>query len=200
MFPYFLYMCFLFKFLIFDHWGEPERAPHRSVVDVGGMSVACLTIYGTYTAVGWWCERHMLDNLHYKYGVWLVVRPTIYFTNMEATVSWTNSRGVKVMASNEEILRRRMERDRLRKQTETLIICFSSIQEKTFPQKHLNPTELEGSDIVTLLLSILAQRALASCTCAMHQYSKCCSLQLRVFTVILSSWSLLAKTLYTCGL
>ena len=31
------------------YWGEPERAPHRSVVDVGGTSVACLTIYDTYT-------------------------------------------------------------------------------------------------------------------------------------------------------
>ena len=31
------------------NWGEPERAPHRSVVDVGGTSVACPTIYDTYT-------------------------------------------------------------------------------------------------------------------------------------------------------
>ena len=93
----------------YSNWGEPEGAPHRSVVDVGGTSVAyptiyatstvivggtsvaCLTIYTTYTVVGWWCERRMADNLHYIHGVWLVVRPTIYFTNMEATVSWTRS-------------------------------------------------------------------------------------------------------------
>ena len=31
------------------NWGEPERAPHRSVVDVGGTSVASSTIYATYT-------------------------------------------------------------------------------------------------------------------------------------------------------
>ena len=38
----------------------------------------------------------MPDNLRYIHGVWLVVRPTIYFTNTEAraeaTVSWTRSR------------------------------------------------------------------------------------------------------------
>ena len=34
------------------NWGEPEGAPHRSVVDVGGTSVACLTIYATYTVFG----------------------------------------------------------------------------------------------------------------------------------------------------
>ena len=101
------------------NWGEPERAPHRLVVDVGGMSVTCLTIYATYTVVGWWYERRMPDNLHYIHGVWLVVRPTIYFTNTEATVSWTSNQGVELMASNEDSLRRRRERDRLRRQTET---------------------------------------------------------------------------------
>ena len=51
-------------------WGEPERAPHRSVVDVGGTSVACPKIYATYMVVGWWYECRMLDNLH--------ILPTIY--------------------------------------------------------------------------------------------------------------------------
>ena len=93
------------------------------------------------------------------------------------------------MASNEDKLRRRQERDRLKRQT------------KTAREREVL-TKLEGarSDIVMFLLSILAQRIPASCTCAMHQYSKCCSLQLCVFPVILSLWSLLAKTLYTCGL
>ena len=66
-------------------------------------------------------------------------------------------------------------------------------------KRSTNRTRLRGawSDIVMLLLSILAQFAPASCTCAVHQYSKCCSLQLCMYPVILS---LLAKTLYTCGL
>ena len=34
----------------------------------------------------------MPNNLHYMHSVWLVVRPTIYFTNTEATVSWTSRR------------------------------------------------------------------------------------------------------------
>ena len=112
----------------------------------------------------------------------LVSRTPYDFTNTEVNVSWASSWVVKLMASNEEKLRRRWERDRLRRQTETA-------REREVPSK------LEG-----LLISILAQRAPASGTCAMHQYSKCCSLQLRVFPVILSSWSLLAKMLYTCGL
>ena len=74
-----------------------------SVVDVGGTSVACLKIYATYTVVGWWYERRMPDNLHYIHGVWLVVRPTIYFTSTEATVSWTSRRGVELIASNENL-------------------------------------------------------------------------------------------------
>ena len=32
-----------------NYWSEPERAPHRSVVDIDGMSVTCMTIYATYT-------------------------------------------------------------------------------------------------------------------------------------------------------
>ena len=118
---------------------------------------------------------------------WCLVSRTPYdFTNMEATVSWTGSR---VNGHQQRQTKRRRERDRLRRQTETA-------------REREVPTELEGarSDIITFLLSILAQRAPASCTCTMHQYSKCCSLQLRVFPIILSSWSLLAKTLYTCGL
>ena len=43
----------------------------------------------------------MPDNLRYIHGVWLVVRPTIYFTNTEATVSWTSSRGVELMATEQ---------------------------------------------------------------------------------------------------
>ena len=65
------------------------------MVVVGSMSIAWPTIYTTYTVVGWWYERHMPDNLHYIHGVWLVVRP---ITNTEATVSWTSSRGVELMA------------------------------------------------------------------------------------------------------
>ena len=144
----------------------------------------------------------MPDNLRYIHGGWLVVKAlharqfTLHkqclvsrmpydFTN---TDSWTSSWGVELIASNEDKLRRR-ERDRLRRQMETA-------------REREVPTELEGarSDIVQLLLSILAQCAPASCTCAMHQYYKCCSLQLCMFLVILFSWSLLAKTLYTCGL
>ena len=75
----------------------------------------------------WWYERRMSDNLHYIHGVWLVVRLTIYFTNtevsMEATVSWTSSRGVELMASNED---RRRESDRLRRQTETALLPVPS--------------------------------------------------------------------------
>ena len=71
------------------YWGKPERAPRRSVVDVGGTSVACPTIYAAYTVVGWWYERCILDNLRYICGVWLFVCPAIYFTNTEATVSCT---------------------------------------------------------------------------------------------------------------
>ena len=67
---------------------------------VSGTSIACPKIYTTYTVVGWWYKRRMPDNLHYIHGVWLVVRPTIYFTNTEATVS---SWGVKLMASNENL-------------------------------------------------------------------------------------------------
>ena len=43
----------------------------------------------------------MPDNLHYIHDVWLVVRPTIYFTNTEATVSWTSSQGVELMATEQ---------------------------------------------------------------------------------------------------
>ena len=78
----------------------------------------------------WWYERRMSDNLHYIHGVWLVVCPTIYFTNTEAsteaTVSWTSSRGVELMASNEDRLRRRRESDRLRRQTETALLPVPS--------------------------------------------------------------------------
>ena len=112
------------------YWGKPERAPHGSVVNVGGTSVTYPTIYATHTAVGWWYERRMSDNLHYIHGVWLVVRPTIYFTNTEAsteaTVSWTSSRGVELIASNEDRLRRRRESDRLRRQTETALLPVPS--------------------------------------------------------------------------
>ena len=88
------------------------------------------------------------------------------------------------MASNKDRLRERRERDRLRRQTET-----AREREVT--------TELEGarSDIVTLLLlSILAKRALASCTCAIHQYYACSPL------FCLHGYYYVAKTLYTCGL
>ena len=50
---------------------------------VGGTSIACLTIYATYTQ-------------------WLVSRTLYDFTNTEATVSWTSSRGVELMASNKD--------------------------------------------------------------------------------------------------
>ena len=43
----------------------------------------------------------MLDNLRYVHGVKLVVGWTIYFTTMELIISWTSSRGVELMASNE---------------------------------------------------------------------------------------------------
>ena len=52
-----------------------RRAPHRLVVDVDGMSVACLTIYATYMVASWWYERRMSDNLRYIHGGWLVVCP-----------------------------------------------------------------------------------------------------------------------------
>ena len=72
----------------------------------------------------------MSDNLHYIHGVWLVVCLTIYFTNTEAsteaTVSWTSSRGVELMASNEDRLRRRRESDRLRRQMETALLPVPS--------------------------------------------------------------------------
>ena len=58
------------------YWGEPERAPHRSVVDADGTSIACPTIYATYTVADWWYERHMPDNLRNIHGGWLVVRPS----------------------------------------------------------------------------------------------------------------------------
>ena len=133
-----IFISSIIRAIIHDR-GKPERAPHRSVVDVGGTSVACPAIYNTYMVVGWWYKHCMLNNICYKHGVWLVACPTIYFTNMEATISWTSSQGIELMASNEERLKRRRERDRLKRQTEALIICFSSIQEKTFPQKHLPP-------------------------------------------------------------
>ena len=76
-----MFYCVIFIYIVIVlsivNWGEPELAPHRLVVDVGGTSVACQTIYATYTVVGWWYERHMLDNLRYIHGVWLVVRPMI---------------------------------------------------------------------------------------------------------------------------
>ena len=58
-------------------------------------------------------------------------------------------------------------------------------------ERKARSTKLEGakSDIITLLLSILAQRSQASCTCEMHQYSKYRSLQFCVFSVTLSSRS-----------
>ena len=120
----------------------------------------------------------------------VVSRMPYDFTNTEATVSWTSSREVELMASNKDKLRRRRERDGLRKQKE-------AAREREAPTK----LAIEGarSNIVTLLLSILAQHVPVSCTCAMHKYPKCCSLQLRMFPVILFSWSLLAKMLYTCG-
>ena len=45
------------------------RAPRRLVVYVDGTSVVCPTIYATYTVVGWWYERRMLDNFRYIHGV-----------------------------------------------------------------------------------------------------------------------------------
>ena len=103
-----------------NNQGEPERAPHRLVVDVGGTSVAFPTIYATYTVVGWWYERRMLANLCYIHDIWLVIRLTIYFTSTEATVSWTSSWGVQLMASNKDRLRRRRKKDRLRRPVETV--------------------------------------------------------------------------------
>ena len=81
-------------FVCMFYWGKPERAPHRLVVDVGGTSFACLTIYATYTVFGW----SVVDV-----GGTSVACLTIYFTNMEATVSWTSSRGVELIASNENL-------------------------------------------------------------------------------------------------
>ena len=134
------------------------------------MTVACLTIYATYMVV--------VSCMPYD------------FTNTEVTVSWTSSWEVELMASNKDKLRRRRERDGLRRQKE-------AAREREAPTK----LAIEGarSNIVTLLPSISAQHAPASGTCAMHEYPKCCSLQLRMFPVILFSWSLLAKRLYTCG-
>ena len=57
----------------FYYWGEPERAPHRSVVDVGGTSVTCPTIYTTYTVVGWWCELRMHVRQFTLHTQWLLV-------------------------------------------------------------------------------------------------------------------------------
>ena len=54
-------------------------------------------------------------TLHH--GVWLFVRPTMYFTNTEATVSWTSSWGVEY--GQQQRQRRRRERHILRRQTET---------------------------------------------------------------------------------
>ena len=68
------------------NWGKPERASHRSVVDVDGTSVACLTIYATYTVVGWWYEYRMLDNLRYIHDVWLVVCPMTLQTQKPLSV------------------------------------------------------------------------------------------------------------------
>ena len=90
-------------------WGTPERAPHRSVVDVGGTSIACPTIYVTYTVVvggtsvacpiiyttytvvvGGTSVACMPDNLRYIYTVVVagtsVTCPTIYTTH--TVVGW----------------------------------------------------------------------------------------------------------------
>jgi len=57
----------------------------------GGTSIECSIIYTTHSD-------------------WLVVRLTIYFTNTEATVRWTSSQGVELMASNEDRQKRRRDR------------------------------------------------------------------------------------------
>ena len=82
-------------------WGKPESTPHRSVVDVDGPSVACLTIYATYVVVGWWYEHHMFDNLCYIHRVWLVICPMTLQTWKPLLVG----RGVELMATNKDKLR-----------------------------------------------------------------------------------------------
>ena len=132
------------------------RTPHRLVVDIDGTSVASPTIYATYTVACWWYECRI--HATYINAQCLVSHTPYDFANTEATVIWTSSwgPGVELMASNEDKLRRRRERDKLRRKTE-------SAWEREVP------TKLEGarSDIVTLLLSILAQhdRPLAHAQC-----------------------------------
>ena len=95
---------------------------------------------------------------------------------MEALVSGTSSRVIELMANNEDKLRSRRERDRLRRLTgaarekeDNLCISYYSV-DNVLTKTPSIPTEPEEarSYIVTLLLSILARSAFASCTCAMH--------------------------------
>ena len=106
-------------------WGEPERAPHKSVVNVGwwllvrASRVRQFTLHNT--VVGWSYERRVPDNLLYKYGsYWLGDYTSVVCSRIYKHVLWTSSSwGVELMASNEDRLRRRRERDRLRRQMET---------------------------------------------------------------------------------
>ena len=150
---------------------------------VGGTSVACPTIYATYKVLSWWYECRMLNNLRYIHGVWLVVRPTMYFTNTEATVSWTSSWGVEHGQQRRQS--RRRERDILRRQMET-----------AGERKRSKVGHFRGGGQGLILSHCCSQSShsvflpLAHAQ-LMHQYSKCCSSQLHVFPVILSLWSLL---------
>ena len=83
------------------------------------------------------------------------------------------------MANNEDKLRSRRERGRLRRLTgaarekeDNLCISYYSV-DNVLTKTPSIPTEPEEarSYIVTLLLSILARSAFASCTCAMHRVS-----------------------------
>ena len=128
-----------------------------------------------YTLQKWWLVggTSVACSTIYTTHVWLVVCLTIYFTNTEALDEHPRSRvnGQQRRQTKEE---KGKEEDR-----------------QKLPERKARSTKLEGakSDIITLLLSILEQRAPASCTCEMHQYSKYRSLQLCVFSVILSSRS-----------
>ena len=133
-----------------------------------------------------------------------VACPTIYFTNMEAPVSWTSSQGVELMASYKDRLRRRRERDRLKdrrklREKEKINLCISyySYRRQCSHKNTSTPTELEGAGLISSrccypswhsVLLPLAHAPYISILNATHRnytYSP-------LMAIILSSWSLLA--------
>ena len=124
--------------------------------------------------VGWWYERCMFHNLHYTRLASRTPDNLLYKHGSLCQLDEQPRSQVNGQQRRQTKEEKGKEEDR-----------------QKLPERKARSTKLEGakSDIITLLLSILAQCAQASCTCEMHQYSKYRLLQLCVFSVILSSRS-----------